>query len=413
MKNFNFIPVASDFLKTEKELENVAGKYFSALNDIGGLRSSKPGTQYPFLIFVITGGTEQKVLNLIENKDGPILLIAHATHNSLPAALEILARLQQDDVPGKIIFLGDPEDKNALNKIVKEVNHLSIIFEMHNSRIGLIGKPSDWLVASTPDFETIKNVWGPEIVEININEIAGNNKEITKSEINEFADSLIAEADDILEPGRNDLEENVRVYLSLKKIINEYRLDALTLRCFDLLTDIKSTGCFGLSKLNDEGIIAGCEGDLVSTVGMLWIYRLLGEMPWMANPAQVDEQKNSILLAHCTVPRTLVRNYKLRSHFESGIGVGIQGYFEEGEVTLLRIGGSNMNKVWTAEGKIVSTPSFENLCRTQAEVKLINSSVSELLTSPLGNHLLMINGKHSQQIQESLELLNLNKINKN
>ena len=186
MKNFNFIPVASDFIKNEEQLENIAGRYFDALNKIGGIRVNISSIQHPVLIFIITGGTEQKVLSLLENIKDPVVLIAHSTHNSLPASLEILARLQQDKVQGKIFFLNSPEEEDVLSKIVKEVRNLAVISEMRNSRIGLIGKPSDWLVASTPEFEIVRNVWGPEIVDIKIDEIAENNKEITKSKVNEF-----------------------------------------------------------------------------------------------------------------------------------------------------------------------------------------------------------------------------------
>ena len=109
----------------------------------------------------------------------------------------------------------------------------------------------------------------------------------------------------------------------LGELAREHRLDALTVRCFDLVLDHKTTGCFALAQLLDDGVIAGCEGDVVSTVGMLWARELLGSTPWMANPAQLDPERNTLWLAHCTVPRSLVASYGLRSHFESGLGVGI------------------------------------------------------------------------------------------
>jgi hypothetical protein len=32
-----------------------------------------------------------------------------------------------------------------------------------------------------------------------------------------------------------------------------------------------------------------------------------------------------MVLAHCTVPRTMVRAYDVRTHFESGLGVAVAG----------------------------------------------------------------------------------------
>jgi L-fucose isomerase-like protein len=156
-----------------------------------------------------------------------------------------------------------------------------------------------------------------------------------------------------------------------------------------------TSGCFALSALTDSGIIAGCEGDLVSAVGMLWAKLLTGEVPWMANPSDIDTAANTLWLAHCTVPRATVETYSLRSHFESGVGVGIQGTLARGPVTLLRVGGISMERLWLAEGEITDTGAKENLCRTQARIALTDGNVGDLLSAPLGNHLVMIRGHHA------------------
>jgi L-fucose isomerase-like protein len=214
------------------------------------------------------------------------------------------------------------------------------------------------------------------------------------------AHSLLDRAADRKEPTRADLEAAARVYLALKQVVAEHELDALTVRCFDLVLDMETTGCFALAQLNDEGIIAGCEGDLVSTVALLWAHELLGETPWMANPAQVDEARNTLWLAHCTVPRTIVEDYCLRSHFESGLGVGIQGQLPTGPVTLLRVGGQNLDRLWLVEGEMLQAGNADNLCRTQAEVRLgAKHDVTDLLRAPLGNHLVMVSGHHLARLE--------------
>ena len=109
-------------------------------------------------------------------------------------------------------------------------------------------------------------------------------------------------------------------------------------------------------------------------------------------------------LAHCTVPRTLVENYRLRSHFESGLGVGIQGTLPTGPVTLLRIGGRKMDRLWLAEGKILRSGEAENLCRTQVEIQLTTGgTVTDLLHAPLGNHIVMVLGHHLDRFKSWME----------
>ena len=403
---FGFIPIKASFIKTEEELVKIAGKFFNALENIGGkrLHDDELNCSQPIFYFIVTGGTEKqlfdlKVLREASKKKEPVFIIAHPTHNSLPASLESLARFQQDGIYGEIFYLNSFNDDQGLERIANVLKQLDVQNSLSKSRIGLVGDPSDWLVASSPAPTVVKESWGPKVVPIAMNEVTEIIKSIADEEISSSLKEHLSDAKQTIEPNQNDIENNIRVYLALKQIIAKYNLNAVTIRCFDLVLGIKTTGCFGLAQLNDDGYIAGCEGDLVSTVGMLWAYKMLNQIPWMANPAQVDIENNSLWLAHCTVPKSIVENYDLRSHFESGIGVGLQGTFPKGPVTLLRIGGAKMEKLWLAEGMIIGTGNSEHLCRTQVEIKLTAGNVSELLRNPLGNHLILAKGHNAEKLK--------------
>jgi L-fucose isomerase-like protein len=331
--------------------------------------------------------------------DEPAFLLAHPAHNSLPASLEVLARLQQDRERGRIFYLKGPDDETGLSQIETTVRNMEVRLALRRARIGLVGAPSDWLVASSPDPDTVQRTWGPEVVPIAMDELTQALRAVPSGTIASILEPLVTGATEVREPSQTELEEVVRVYVALKQAIERHKLDAITVRCFDLVLDLQTTGCFGLAQLTDEGVIAGCEGDLVSTVGMLWAYLLLGQTPWMANPAQLDETSNTLWLAHCTVPRRVVQDYGLRSHFESGLGVGIQGTLPNGPVTLLRIGGTAMDQIWLAEGEILQAGDAENLCRTQAQVRLTHGKVQDLLHAPLGNHLVLVRGQHSDRLR--------------
>ena len=405
-QQFGFVFIKSQFTPENEAFETALANYARALKNIGGEEWTieNRDDSKPLVYFMATGGTEQLLLDLRQQRGKThaveaVLIIAHPGHNSLPAALEVLSRLQQEGVGGQILYLDSASDTPGLQKIQRVLTNLKAFAELKRSRIGLIGTPSDWLVASRPDHATIKETWGPDIVPVSMAEINSLIQAVSEDAIPAVRDSLVGGATEVQEPSPGDLDDVVRVYFALKKVIEKYQLDALTLRCFDLVLDFKTTGCFGLSQLTDEGIISGCEGDLVSTVGLLWAKNLLGQTPWMANPAQLDEVNNKLWLAHCTVPRSIVQDYSLRSHFESGRGVGIQGTLSNGPVTLLRIGGKTMKQLWLAEGDIIQSGKAEDLCRTQAEISLSVGEISDLLEKPLGNHLVMVRGHHLKRLQ--------------
>lgn len=401
---FGFIPAASSVLPIP--MEEVDSELLQQLSHIGGEKfaSDRICESLPIVFLILTGGSEQNVLELYSHRkkhfaNEPVILLAHPTHNSLPAAMEILARLHQLGAKGKIVYLDDKSNKDWLDDLEKTIKHLTVYHQLKKIKVGLVGEPSDWLVASSPEMETIKNVWGPEVVKISLEELKNTIAEMKDEDVENEHFTFSKNAGEVKEPSKKEVKQVVRVYGALKHIVQKYELNAVSVRCFDLVLDLKTTGCFALSKLNDDGIIAGCEGDLVSTLGMIWANAMTDQTVWMANPAQLDEQNNSILFAHCTVPISMIQSYKLRSHFESGLGVGIQGEFTKGKVTLLRLGGNDLDKIWISSGEILESGSAEDLCRTQVNVKLHGSAKpSDLLNTPLGNHVLLIRGSYTKEM---------------
>jgi len=56
-------------------------------------------------------------------------------------------------------------------------------------------------------------------------------------------------------------------------------------------------------------------------------------------------------------------------------------------------------------GEILETGSSENLCRTQVKVKLHGAlKTSDLLSAPLGNHILLMRGSYAKELIEWWEM---------
>jgi L-fucose isomerase-like protein len=194
----------------------------------------------------------------------PVFLIAHPGNNSLPACLEVLARLNKDGIRGKIFYLKNLEDKDGLNQIQNAQHDLEVRHSLKRTRLGLVGTASDWLVASKPEVEVVKQIWGPEIVHVDFYELKKRMRNIKPESLIQYKSSLVKDALAIIEPSQSEIDEVVKVYAGLKQLVKELELESITVRCFDLVSDMKTTGCFGLAQLIDDGIIAGCEGDLIT-----------------------------------------------------------------------------------------------------------------------------------------------------
>ena len=114
----------------------------------------------------------------------------------------------------------------------------------------------------------------------------------------------------------------MRLYRAIKRICKEEKLSAVTVSCFKLIERTGTTGCLALAMLNDEGIIAGCEGDLQSVFTLLVAKALTGKVGFMANPSMINARNNEIILAHCTIGMKQTERYIIRNHFETRTATG-------------------------------------------------------------------------------------------
>jgi L-fucose isomerase-like protein len=197
-------------------------------------------------------------------------------------------------------------------------------------------------------------------------------------------------------PGAN------QIYDALKTIVERHQLQGLTLRCFDLLTAVRNTGCMALARLNAEGIVAGCESDIPAMLSMKIAQALIGVSGFQANPANIDPETGEMLFAHCTIPLNMVERYEFDTHFESGIGVGIRGYMKEGPVTIFKVSG-DLSRSFVAEGELLRCQAKPDLCRTQLVIRLANpKQASYFLTNPIGNHHIVLPSHQAELLNSFL-----------
>ena len=56
----------------------------------------------------------------------------------------------------------------AIADLVDAVHDLTVWHRVRTARIGLLGEPSDWLVASTPDREGVHRRWGVTVLDVDL-----------------------------------------------------------------------------------------------------------------------------------------------------------------------------------------------------------------------------------------------------
>ena len=336
------------------------------------------------LIFIESGGSEMLFLNQLENLKAPFYFLTSGDNNSLAATLEILTYLNVHGIKGEIIH----GDIKQITKRINELLYKNNKTLLYGKTYGVIGTPSDWLIASIPDSDEVYDKFGCHIEYIDLRVL-----------LNEYA-KINIDNSNLSGFDENELKKAVKVNQALENICLKYKLDGFTLRCFDLLDTIKTTGCLGLARLNEKGFIGTCEGDIMAMLSMAIAKAISGKSCFQANPSRIDIQTNRVVFAHCTIPLDMVNSYKFMTHFESGIGVAVKGELNEDTVTIFRLS-SDLKTYFVSRGKIISNLNYDNLCRTQIEVEL-EENVNQLLTNPCGNHHIIFYGDYVDEIKELL-----------
>lgn len=371
------------------EIESVSGFSF----DFRGSDFSDYGSRDLDLVFVRTGGTEGLFKEVFELMDGQVYILTSGKSNSLAASMEILSFLNQEERTGEIIH-------GSVEYISERICTLAKVAQarrkLEGIRLGVIGEPSDWLIASRADRPAVAAKLGITLVDLPIADVIAEYENASSHELDEAA---LAVRERFMAAAPSALHEYAdgafRIYKALKTIIARHKLSGLTLRCFDLLDSVGNTGCLALALLNAEGIPAGCEGDVPALMSMAIGNALTGVSGFQANPSRINPETGEILFAHCTVPLNMVSRYAFDTHFESGIGIAISGEILSGDATIFKISG-DLSKAFCTEAELLRCQSETSLCRTQAILRLADRSLCRdyFLTRPVGNHHIVFPGRH-------------------
>jgi len=339
------------------------------------------------LIFIRTGGTEGQFKELYSSLKGPFYLLAAGTNNSLAASMEILSFLRQNNQRAEIIHGDEVYVASRITSLAK-VNYALQSFKGIN--LGVVGKPSDWLISSSVNYGMLKRKMGVNMIDISMEEFM---EEIRRKEYPVDVKESISKAYD-----PEVLEGALYIYGALLRLTQKYNLSGLTVRCFDLLGAVRNTSCLALALLNRDGIIGACEGDIPALLSMAILKLLTGKSGFQANPSSIDVGRNEIIFAHCTIPFNMVESYVYDSHFESGLGVAIRGVVPIGNATIFKVSG-DLNLYFVSNATIKNNLACPHLCRTQITIHP-EKSVQYFLTESIGNHHIIVNGHYTDLVEQ-------------
>jgi len=247
-------------------------------------------------VCVGTWSEDHHLLDLLEYINKPVILWAFPAVDtgSLCGVQQICCVLKELDKEYFYVY-GNPDDAD----VIAEIGHVSKAVALSNKlrhvKIGSIGGRIKGMTEIAFDEIEIKDRTGVRIVNLDEDELAQTFGLTDEEQAKEYWINLKTKAGKITAADEHGIE-SVRYYFAMKKLINEYDLEGLVIKCYP-----KWMGkiCLGYSILSEEGIVCGCEGDVNNTVSMKILYELSGMPVHNTDLLYPDSELNTILFSHC------------------------------------------------------------------------------------------------------------------
>ncbi len=190
-----------------------------------------------------------------------------------------------------------------------------------------------------------------------------------------------------------------KISVVIDEYIEEYHLDAITLRCWnEMETILRVCPCVLISYLNDRGIVCSCEIDLTSAITMRAMALASGKptacLDWNNN---YGDDENKVILFHCgPVAQSLmagkgtVTEHKMFAKGDPGSGWGTN----EGRIAAFDMTISNgftedgKLKVYTSEAKFTADPIEKEFfgCGGVAEIPDLQNKLIRLAKGGFKHH---------------------------
>lgn len=266
-------------------------------------------------------------------------------------------------------------------------------------------------VLRNPSSEQMMECFGVQVEHVKHAELVEKWSQIRAEEAVDLAKEWLREAYRVVEPAENDLVIEAKLYLAVKRLVEERSAVAVTMVCSDQIAPLPAA-CFAFSKLRDEGVPAGCEADLTSLLMLLLVQKLCQKPAFMGNVLVVNPYEDTVAISHCAMPFKMAgfdaesKSYELRNYHGLKFAGSLTAYYplEKGQIVTLARMDSNLTSIYAKTGVIVDCREGFS-CRTTLIVRVPN--VRKFVSKTLGNHQIVVFGDWKQELENASEIFGM------
>ena len=192
----------------------------------------------------------------------------------------------------------------------------------------------------------------------------------TKEEIEEVKETLIKPYFEALPPDDDCTERSIRLYLGIKKVIEEEKFDMYVIQSFPGVADMYAASCFAQSMMLQQGIPSATLCDFNNVMTVFLLSNLSNDPVYYGDFQCIDKEKKEVKVigdGACAPSLSGPRKAKFAHHGlptegEAG-GLSVEAVLKPGKVVMARVGRDNGEFEVILHRGTVYTPDDEELER--------------------------------------------------
>ncbi|WP_105615599.1 L-fucose/L-arabinose isomerase family protein [Vallitalea okinawensis] len=277
---------------------------------------------------------------------------------------------------------GSVEDEVTYKKVQRTIQAVSIKNTLKQSKFCVIGGRVPGFYLSNVDEIRFRHEIGPEIVYYSIASLLEDAGKINDQIVNDEVKKMKTEVCCVTTTDAM-LVKSARLYLAIKAFQEKNAIQGFAIKCWPEFQQLyQSSVCGVVSRLNNEGIMTSCEGDVTGLVTMYMQHLITKQPCFFADLVNINDE-GIVKAWHCgPAPICLARDHSTTQYCEhptikQGIGFAVEFKMLLGRLTMIKLKeGHEGYKFFIATGTGVEED--RDLVANQADIRF-DSTAEQLL----------------------------------
>ncbi len=245
---------------------------------------------------VITWSFDSLHVTILKRVNLPLAIIAvpGIRAGSIVGAHQ-LGSLLHDLKKEHAIFYGPEQDPATYKPVAAYALAAAARRKLDLGKLGYIGRRTPGMTPIAFDEVEIARRFGPLMELFGWEEIEDFAKAVPKGDVSALMGRIKAGAGG-MDSSEASLEYSVRLTVALRDLARRNRILAYGIGCYP---HYAGKACLAVGMLTDEGIPAGCEGDLNAALVMYLLQSFTGQPAHFGEILEVNEEQNTLITSHC------------------------------------------------------------------------------------------------------------------